>query len=130
MSAFQIYLASFGSLVLAIGVGMAVARARLTAGGRADGEIVGYVERMRSRRGAVPQFMPKVRFHTLEGPQEFQSRMSGDPDRWPVGTRVRVAYRRDKPEAAEIAQAGRLWIPPIVVSLFGSVMIGIALSVD
>jgi hypothetical protein len=116
-----IYLALAGAMLLSGGIVLLAARVRLAVGARARGRIVGYVERMQQRRGLKKQFMPVVRFQPHAGPEiEFRSRMGSASKGLPIGETVSVAYRSDRPEAAEIATAARLWLAPIV-------MIGMAL---
>jgi hypothetical protein len=111
------------------GAWLLLARLQLFLGVRAQGEVVGYVRRMRSRAGSRIMFMPLVRYGSLHhGEREFQSRMSAYPERWPVGTELPVAYSETDPAAPEIATPVRLWLAPIALWLFGIGMIAAALK--
>lgn len=111
------------------GAWLVLKRLRLFMGDRAQGEVTGYVTRMRTDRGSRTLYMPRVRYGSLEhGQHEFVSRMSGDPKRWPIGTRLPVAYSRSDPKIAEIATPARLWLAPIVFWLFAGSMILAALE--
>ena len=105
-----------------------VKRLRLCFGERAQGEVVAYVERMRSRAASPIMYMPRLKYRTLQhGEQEFVSRMSANPSRWPVGTHLPVAYSAFDPSLAEIATPARLWLAPAIFFLFALMMLGIAL---
>jgi hypothetical protein len=107
-----------------VGAWVFLKRLRLCLGGRAEGEIVGYTERMRSHRSAPPMYMPRIRYWSLQhGQCEFQSRMGASPKRWPVGTRVSVAYSETDPSVAEIATPARLWLAPAIFWMFAAVVI-------
>jgi len=101
----------------------------MSTGGRAQGEITGYVARMQSGRAGRIMYMPKVRYGSLHhGEREFVSRMSANPERWPVGTRLPIAYSTSDPAAAEIATFARMWLAPLVFWLFASALIVAALK--
>jgi hypothetical protein len=126
---FGIYLCVIGAAFAAIAVGLFVKRVRISAGPRADGQVIGYVSRM-ANRPSWQHYMPLVRFTPRGGtPVEFQSRMGADPARWPEGTPVPVAYREERPDHAEIATAARLWLAPPMLLLFAAASFAIAWKV-
>ena len=115
------YLAVCSGIVLLGAVWLFVARARLWwRGGRTTGEVVAYTTRAPSRRGYKPHYMPHVRFTERSGmPREFISTTSADPHKWPLGTRVPVAFDADGSGKAEIAVPWRFWSGPAAVLILG-----------
>ena len=112
----SIYLSVVGTALL-FGAMMLVSRIRLTAGGRAQGQVIDYAERIGSGRGNRRQFMPIVRYHPAGGtPVEFQSRMGASGKPFQIGEPVPVVYRRDKPQVAEIATSAQLWLAPAAIA--------------
>ncbi len=89
-------------------------RSRAWASG--EGTVVGY------RENEEASFFPKVQFRLPSGEErEFVSECSGSPRRLPVGTRVRVMYAPEHPEAAEVVSFSNLWFPSIALLGFGAV---------
>jgi hypothetical protein len=124
---FGIYLCIVGAVLAATAIGLFVKRLRMSSGLRADGQIVGYHQRIQQRATMKPQYMPIVRFQPRSGPPiEFQSRMGSHSKRLSEGTLVRVAYRADRSEQAEIATAARMWLAPPLLLLFALACIAIA----
>lgn len=122
------YAASCAILLFVGGAWLFTKRIRLAIGERAQGEVTGYVTGMRTSRGSRITQMPKVQYGSLEhGEQEFVSRMSADPERWPVGTRLPVAYSPSDPSAAEIATFARLWLAPLAFWLLAGGLIIMAI---
>ena len=112
-----IYFAVISFALFAGGLALVVTRMRLVGGRRAQGQVIGYQERLRQRPGAKRQYMPLVRFHPAgASPIEFQSRMGSNSKPFQIGEPVPVFYRPDKPELAEIASVPRLWLAPIVIT--------------
>ena len=119
------YLAVTGAALLVGGLALMVSRVRLRLLGRRTlGEVVSYTRRMQQRPGEAPAWMPVVRFTSADGVErQFQSRTGARPDRWPPGTQVPVYFAPMKPDQAEIAAAGRLWIAPASLLAFGLVLL-------
>jgi hypothetical protein len=86
------------------------------------GVIIGYRENEES------SFFPQVEF-TLPGggKQKFESECSGSPQRFPVGSHVRVLYAPDSPAMAEIVSFSNLWLLPIGLLGFGVICIVIGI---
>ncbi len=127
---FGAYLSVFGAFLAGLALLLLAKRVPMHLGLRAQGQIVGYHERLRQRVSAVPQYMPLVRFQPRGGPPvQFQSRMSADPKRWPEGTLLPIAYRAERPEQAEIASTTRLWLAPAATFLFGAGLCALAWKV-
>jgi len=126
---FNSYAAACAILLFSAGAWLFLKRLRLSLGDRAQGEITGYVTRMRPRAVSKTMFMPKVRYGCLQhGRHEFVSRMSADPESWPVGTRVPVAFSAADPAGAEIATLARLWLAPLAFWILAAGMVGVALK--
>ena len=126
---FAAYAAFWAFLFFNVGAWLLVKRLRLCFGERAQGEVTGYVARMRSRAGERRAWMPIVRFGSLQhGQREFVSRMGANPAKWPVGTRVPVAFSASDPKAAEIATPARLWLAPAAFWLLAIGTLAAALS--
>jgi hypothetical protein len=126
---FSAYLSVCAILLFNGGAWLSVKRMRLCFGQRAEGEVVGYVERMQHRAGSRPTFMPKVSYASLQhGQQQFVSRMSASPRRWPVGTRLPVAFLSSHPATAEIATPARLWMAPAMVWIMAAGVLFAALK--
>ena len=125
----SIYVTVVAIILFNVGAWLFLKRLRLCFGDRAAGEITGYVQRMPSKRSSKPVFMPRVRYGCLDhGQQEFVSRMNADPERWPVGTRLPVAYSPTDPSIAEIATPARLWLAPAIFLIFAAALVMTALK--
>ena len=124
------YLTAGGAIMLLIAAWLFWVRARLWwAGERTTGEVVAYSTRPPSRRGYKPYYMPRVRFNEPSGtPRDFISTTSADPQRWPVGTRVPVAFGADGSGKAEIAVPWRFWSGPVVTLIFALALLAAALK--
>jgi hypothetical protein len=120
----SLYMAFGGAALAILGLVLLVRRiGLLTSGRRVVGEVVGWG---RDTMGDPPTdaFMPRVKFVTAEGvAQEFQSTVSANPDRWPIGTAVPVLYPPERPKDAQIAIAWRFWAGPVGVLTFASLLL-------
>jgi hypothetical protein len=127
----SVYMALIGAALGVLGLVLLIRRARLLiVGRRVVGEVVGWG---RERMPDLPSsaFMPRVRFVTAEGvAQEFQSTVSANPDRWPIGTPVPVLYAPERPKDAQIAIAWRFWAGPIGVLTFAGLLLFFAWRVS
>jgi hypothetical protein len=124
------YLTMCGSIALVAGAWLCVGRARLWWWGeRTTGEVVRYIARLQSRGGRT-SYMPHIRYGVADGRlREFTSTTSADPQTWPVGTHVPVAFAPDDPQRAEIATPLLFWRGPVGVMLFGVALLLAALQV-
>ena len=120
----SLYMALGGGAFAVLGLALLARRVGLLLGGRrADGEVVGWGREIMDDPPSSA-FMPRVRFVTADGEaQEFQSRVSANPDRWPIGTTVPVLYRPKRPEDAQIAIAWRFWAGPAGVLTFAGLLL-------
>jgi len=84
----------------------------------AIGEVVGFSE----DEGC---FFPQVRFRpgVDASPVDFMSRTGRGVRGYRVGQPVRVLYRPDKPEEAEIRSPATLWLYPVAFGLLGGLLI-------
>jgi hypothetical protein len=125
------YLAICSAVMLAMALWLFVTRARLWWWGEhTTGEIIRYTQRMRSRLGQKPQYMPHVRFNDAFGtPQDFISTTSADPAKWPVGTRLKVVFAREDARKAAIGVPLLFWRGPAGVLVFGLGLLLAALKV-
>ena len=122
-----LYMLVVGGVIMLIGALYLVSRLRLLLADRAEGVVIGHEKRGRTEHGD-PYYHPRVRFEEpLHGPVEFVSLTGRDRPSPPVGTPVRVAYRPEEPEKAEISGVWRLIIAPSAVLLFGLAVIAIPL---
>ena len=120
----SVYLSVTGDALLIGGALMLVRGLRLSLfGTRAEGEVVRHEVRMQHHRGEGLSYMPVVKFHAAGVPHEFQSRTGGDCSTLPVGARVQIRYLPSRPQRAEIAGGRRLWLVPLVLILFGLVLL-------
>ena len=80
--------------------------------------------------GSEVSHFPKVLFRTDAGRDvTFQSEMESNPQARRVGEKVRVRYRPDQPQSAEIDTFFSLWGAPLLFGLLGGVftLVGIGI---
>jgi hypothetical protein len=93
----------------------------------ATGEVIALVE---SRESEDHTVRPRVRFQTAHGSRvTFESEAASNPASYDVGAAVRVRYRRDQPQEAEIESFGSLWGSVAVVAVLGAVFLLVGLGV-
>ena len=72
---------------------------------------------------------PRVRFRTPSGRDiSFEAGMARSGAAWEVGETVRVRYRVDHPETADLDGFVALWGPTVVFALLALVFLGVGLS--
>ena len=78
-------------------------------------------------RGRI-QYTPAVEFTTRHGQKvSFASSTATSWQSYRPGQSVRVLYRPDFPEGAEIASFARLWLTPLILSVFGFGVLAVAI---
>lgn len=114
-------------IFLAIGVGLLIAAVRRFAARRrflasselAEGRVVGF-EEVRDRER--PSYFPRVEFRTHSGHLiRFESEAGSEQPEHAVGDAVRVRYRIDAPNEAEIDSFLALWGLPILLGTLGAI---------
>jgi uncharacterized protein DUF3592 len=81
-------------------------RGLLETGAQAEGTVVGTEEKTRTQRNdIVTYYYPTVRFTTPDGRQVVFTSGLGSPSQPQMGYRLRVRYRPDHPEQAELDRA-------------------------
>jgi hypothetical protein len=128
-------LVAIAGVFLAAGAGLLVAavrrsaarRAFLAASAPAEGRVVGFRE---AREGERPSYFPCVEFRTASGAvARFESELGSEQPTLAVGDAVRVRYRLDAPNEAEIASIWALWGLAALLGTLGAVfaLLGAAL---
>jgi Protein of unknown function (DUF3592) len=100
-------LAAYGVVFVLVMLPQALrTRGLLKTGARAEGTVVGADERTRIQRDdVVTDYYPQVRFTTAEGRQVVFTSSFGSPGEPELGDRLRVRYRPDDPQQAEVDHA-------------------------
>ncbi|MBL4784484.1 MAG: DUF3592 domain-containing protein [Cohaesibacteraceae bacterium] len=124
----------FGAVFAVIGIGLlyfSVSDYRSTSAfiaetKKAEGTVIEMIEELREgmgpneRRGYV--YLPRVEFIDNGGIKQIFTSNSANSE-LSVGEIVEVFYREDKPEDARINSFSTLWLPPIIMALFGVIFI-------
>jgi hypothetical protein len=121
-----IILAAYGAVFALVMLPSALrTRGLLKTGAQAEGTIVGAEERTSIRRDdVVTDYYPRVRFTTPEGRQVVFTSSFGSPGEPELGDRLRVRYRPEDPQQAEVDHA----ITWMLRAAFG-VVVGLGLLV-
>ena len=130
----RVALAAAGLLVL-LAVVFAISRASFVSGAeRTSGTVVGLRKRVsdrydssRRRRARSTSFAPVVTFRDSSGrSHRFVSATGSNPPTHGVGDAIDVLYEPDDPATASVADFWSLWLVPVVLGIFGVVMLGAA----
>ncbi len=113
-------LAAYGVVFLLIMLPPALrTRGLLQTGARAEGTVVGAKERTSIQRNdVITSYYPMVRFTTPDGRQVVFTSGLGSPNKPELGYPLRVRYRPDHPEQAELDRAAT-WMVRAAFGIFG-----------
>lgn len=83
-----------------------------------------------SRDQDETSYSPTVRFRTAAGREvTFQSGTGSGKASWSIGDSIRVRYRRDQPDSAEVSSFAALWGPSLLFALLAVVFLSIGFGV-
>ena len=120
-------LVALALIFLAVGVGLLISAARRFAARRmflasselAEGRVVGFRE---AREGERTSYFPRVELRTQSGRvARFESEAGSEQPEHAVGDAVRVRYRVDAPNEAEIDSFLALWGLPVSLGTLGAI---------
>jgi hypothetical protein len=84
---------------------------------RATGEVVSYRE---IKDGEATRFRPRVRFETATGEiMTVDGQFSTTARRFPIGTKIPMLYRAQRPHEARVALFVDNWLGPTIATLVG-----------
>lgn len=125
-----------GGLFVVIGAGLTLVAVRhgmrrltfMQKSAVVDGVVVALRED-RDGMDTVPMRSPRVRFRTASGRDiSFEAGIARSGAAWQVGETVRVRYRVEHPETAELDSFVALWGPAVVFAVLALAFLGVGLS--
>jgi hypothetical protein len=94
----------------------------------AAGRVVGFRQQREGGRER-DSFFPLIEFHTPAGhPVRFESETGSESPTLGVGDPVRVRYRADAPNEAELDDFFSLWGLPLLLGALGAVFLALGIS--
>jgi Protein of unknown function (DUF3592) len=108
--------------------GLVRRRAFLAQSVLAEGRVVGF-RRQREGGSERDSFFPQIEFHTQAGhPVRFESETGSESPSLCVGDVVRVRYRADAPNEAELDEIFTLWGLPLLLGALGAIFSAVGVS--
>ena len=94
----------------------------------AEGRVAGF-RQQRAGGSERDSFFPQIEFHTQAGhPVRFESETGSESPSLCVGDAVRVRYRADAPNEAELDDFFSLWGLPLLLGSLGAVCLAVGVS--